>query len=590
MLSVWEFATKRKNPNTKEIEAQCGRCNKIIKCSRNSTTTLKNHFKLHSIDIDKSAADTSKEELSNEKSAKPITDFLKRKCLKEIITDLATDGISIKAITRNTYIRQSVSCDGFKLPATERDVMKLVHDDYDEKKSRTVTNIKDKIDNGVKFSMTVDEYTTIRGRRFFGVNIQSSDDKTTIKTGLVRILGSCSAYDMIEVMKQHLSEFGINMDKDIVGSTQDGAAVNKKYIQLVEFIGRFCLNHGLHLGVCDTLYKKKDDDCETLNLDSDDIEESDDFEDLIGFVDDGGIEVAVDYHELLKNSRKLVKFIKNSTVRNNVFLTKVKEEFGHEIELHLDVKTRWNSIPTMLEPLIKTEVAIRETLIEFNALHLADSVDFIALQSLLNAMQPIKLAVERLSREDATLVSAEIILDFMFNKLSEIKSEVSDKLFENLKIRIEERMNMNVMSLLKSLKDPSVTPSKATLTFAGNLVSRLFGVNDENEVIQLPQIIPENANLSLQDELNMLLQKEESTILIGSDFKWLKSESTLFKNTGQRTENLQKLYNAIQSIKPTSNDVERVFSVCTNFCTKIRSRLSDKSLKTLVFLKFYYKK
>lgn len=221
---------------------------------------------------------------------------------------------------------------------------------------------------------------------------------------------------------------------------------------------------------------------------------------------------------------------------------------------------------------------------------MADSVNFIALQSLLNAMQPIKLAVERLSREDATLLSAEIILDFMFNKLSEIKSEVSDKLFENLKFRIEERMNMNVMSLLKSLKDPSVTPSKATLTFAGNLVSRLFGVNDENEVIQLPQIIPENVNLSLQDELNMLLQKEESTILIGSDFKWLKSESTLFKNTGQRTENLQKLYNAIQSIKPTSTDVERVFSVCTNFCTKIRSRLSDKSLKALVFLKFYYKK
>ena len=53
--------------------------------------------------------------------------------------------------------------------------------------------------------------------------------------------------------------FGILMKKDLVASTQDGASVNKKYIRNLDVIGQFCLNHGLPLGVCDTLYKKKHD-------------------------------------------------------------------------------------------------------------------------------------------------------------------------------------------------------------------------------------------------------------------------------------------------------------------------------------------
>ena len=165
-----------------------------------------------------------------------------------------------------------------------------------------------------------------------------------------------------------------------------------------------------------------------------------------------------------------------------------------------------------------------------------------------------------------------------------------------MKIRVNERVNEDVIKLLRCLKDPAIIPSKATITFAGNLASRLFGVSDdvEDEAAKESPNIDENENLTLQDELNMLLQKEElSSAQFGrsdTDFKWLKSEFMLFKNTGKRKENLQKLYDALLCIKPTSTDVERVFSICTNFCTKIRSRLSDKSLQALVFLKFYYKK
>ena len=77
------------------------------------------------------------------------------------------------------------------------------------------------------------------------------------KTGLIRILGSGSALDMVEIMKQHLSVFGISMKKDLVATTQDGAFVNKKYIQNLMLLVNFVLIMVYILDTCDTLYKKK---------------------------------------------------------------------------------------------------------------------------------------------------------------------------------------------------------------------------------------------------------------------------------------------------------------------------------------------
>jgi len=74
-----------------------------------------------------------------------MTDFIYRKSLKEIVTDLVTDGISIRAITRNSYIRQLILQNGYKLLANEHDVMKYVHDDYNEVRSKMVEILMGKL-------------------------------------------------------------------------------------------------------------------------------------------------------------------------------------------------------------------------------------------------------------------------------------------------------------------------------------------------------------------------------------------------------------------------------------------------------------
>ena len=53
---------------------------------------------------------------------------------------------------------------------------------------------------------------------------------------------------------------------------------------------------------------------------------------------------------------------------------------------------------------------------------------------------------------------------------------------------------------------------------------------------------------------------------------------------------LNKLFIALQSIPPTSVESERAFSITGQFATKLRTKLADNTLNSLVFLKASYKK
>lgn len=595
MSEVWKYATKRKDPITKQVSGQCNRCGDLIVCSDGSPSSLRNHLKAHGIifgDTANNQACVMTEPPS--KKVKTIDAFLKRKELHEIVADLATDGVSIRTITNNKFIRESIQRIGYKLPKSENDVMKILLEDFEMKKDLIINELKTKLEAGVKFSITMDEYSSVRRRRYISLNLH--DSSKMYNTGIIRVFGSCPAEKMLEKVEEHLQSFGLSLDRDIVSSTLDGASVNKKFMSLTNLIGQFCLNHALHLGVCDTLYKRSNlsNEQELIEIDSEDLNDVDDFDGETVLDDNEDIEIEiVDYRDVLKNARKLVKFIKLSSVRNHIFQCKVTKEHEKEIELHLDVKHRWNSIISMIEPILKTKTCLFETFMELNAVDMINSVDFESLHSLQAALEPVKVAVEYIGGDSATLLTADTVLDFMLRKLDAQNTEISISLYNNLKRRISERFNQEVVDLMKVLRDPSIIASKNILNFAGKLSKRLFNVqiqDDEDSEIQNSDSMSEN--LSLQDELNLLLKSSESSqISQNMDVcKVLKQEFLLYRNTGKRSENLEKLFNALLTIKPTSTDVERVFSIATNFCTKIRSRLSDNSLNALIFLKFFYRK
>ena len=67
-------------------------------------------------------------------------------------------------------------------------------------------------------------------------------------------------------------------------------------------------------------------------------------------------------------------------------------------------------------------------------------------------------------------------------------------------------------------------------------------------------------------------------------------ELKCFKITLTRSENIQKLYNCIFTIKATSVEAERAFSAAGLFVRKLRTNLSEKTIDPLCFLKRLFQK
>ena len=70
----------------------------------------------------------------------------------------------------------------------------------------------------------------------------------------------------------------------------------------------------------------------------------------------------------------------------------------------------------------------------------------------------------------------------------------------------------------------------------------------------------------------------------------LKAEFSVFEATSKRIKNLDILFDALKTIKPSSAASERVFYISGNFVCKIRTRLSHHSVDILCFLKSYFLK
>ena len=67
-------------------------------------------------------------------------------------------------------------------------------------------------------------------------------------------------------------------------------------------------------------------------------------------------------------------------------------------------------------------------------------------------------------------------------------------------------------------------------------------------------------------------------------------EASLSRGAPERPEHLELLYQSLLTLPPSSVTSERAFSAAGLFSTKIRSRLGDSTLNSLVFLRDFYKR
>ena len=131
---------------------------------------------------------------------------------------------------------------------------------------------------------------------------------------------------------------------------------------------------------------------------------------------------------------------------------------------------------------------------------------------------------------------------------------------------------------------------------ANDLYSRLFsqGLESvdapvtsslENEEVppKDPPTLLERLKKVVKDSTKECAPIKASNATLTPDFK-------MFEATGKRTDKLESVFQALMTVKPTSVESERAFSLGGSFCTKIRSRMGVDTLSALVSLKMHFKR
>ncbi|XP_073834402.1 uncharacterized protein [Musca autumnalis] len=304
------------------------------------------------------------------------------------------------------------------------------------------------------------------------------------------------------------------------------------------------------------------------------------------------------FRDAVDRARKIVKVFKRSPLKNARLQKYAKEELNKEVHPVIDVKTRWNSMVAMLQNFLKAKTAIMKTLIDFDSANLWNEDDVPVIEILVNVLYPIKEAVEALSRRDTNLIIADAVLKKLYDQLNSIDHTISRKLLETIKARITDRRDSKMMSLLKFLRDPDSlgntdVPKKVVKLYAEEIYGRLFSDVESDVLSGSDDDIPNVENVeSFESKLKEAIAAAKSTPRKSKPChkSFFRKELALYEVSKSRTKRLDYLYDALLSIKPTSVECERTFSIAGNFCTKKRNRMSSDLLNALVVLKSYFLK
>ena len=119
-----------------------------------------------------------------------------------------------------------------------------------EAKNQIKELIKEKTKAGVRFSVTTDEYSSKRVRRYCDINVHFPGGDI-ISIGMVRVHGSLPAEKAASLLRKKLLEFGLKEGKggNVVAVTTDAASVMRKMGRILDMIHQLCHAHGLHLGM-----------------------------------------------------------------------------------------------------------------------------------------------------------------------------------------------------------------------------------------------------------------------------------------------------------------------------------------------------
>lgn len=314
-------------------------------------------------------------------------------------------------------------------------------------------------------------------------------------------------------------------------------------------------------------------------------------------------ELSVDLNGIVSSVRTIVKLFKNSPKLNGYLQENVIESIGHSLQLKLDMKTRWNSLLTMLQSFERIKQPIKKTLKDINHIELwRDSFEFESFSDVINVLQVVKETMDVISKESADLLDAEGAFECLFEELKSTDGSFSHNLLSSLQDEIKKRRNKNLVSLMKFLQNPdslkgpidnffNMNSMKDIIKEASKIWKDFFSVDTPaEEAGQEVEVVPGQSALTFREKLGKKIgsRKETATQIVDHGNRFIKTACETYAATKAMPECLKKIQEALLVIKPTSIRNEENFSASSNFLTDKRTRLTCRSLDDYCFLKSYY--
>ena len=185
-------------------------------------------------------------------------------------------------------------------------------------------------------------------------------------------------------------------------------------------------------------------------------------------------------------------------------------------------------------------------------------------------------------------------------KLNNLNKELFGKLVQRIKQRRTVLSDIfsflsnpnNIYELNYDFREPqSLTKIKKELK--SMLLKLENEPKDDVEIMESTEVIEVVETLNLKDKLHLALTQSSSNAFNKKTYNLndvLSKEIDIFINGGEKGYYLQKAFDYLLTVQPTSVESERCFSSSGFICNKFRSRLEDATLNALVFLKFHFQK
>lgn len=557
-FNVWKSFDKI---NKTEAKCRYKECGAIIKLVNYSTSTLRYHVLHH--------------ESLTRRSLSPSTS---RENRPMILAKLAAkDGIAISKIITSDASKSYLASRHFQMPLTRT----IIWEEIARYHRQVLLNLQQFVHQSKvqhrKFCLIINEWTDVQNKRYLQIKLHNGVNSMQYSIASIGKWGKCDDIKLLSIFTHKLKAINLNIKSDIVASIHGGFSVLG---HLLPFENQLCFNYGINSAVLEVFFIKIEDYYDSDEEDDEeDDDEDDSLDDVLQIDEPESLPMKSVYHDIIQTVRNYFRIFQKSPLK----FAKLKLNLGKDVTLIVNCKTKWNSILQMLEQFDDLKVVIKSTMLELDDDY-DDNIE-VKIFEIIECLRPVQEAMKKLSSPACNLLIAEAICIYLLTALEKLNTKVGFNLFNSMKMHIEECRNVELISTMIFLHSGKYPQDNQRFKYANkqtikNKINELHArLISTGEIYETPTSTNES---NLNQTIDQFLRKNISMI-IDNDIK-------VFEWTKIRSEKLENIWGALETIQASSTEEERTFSVSRNMGkTNIRSRLSEEHLDMLVHLKYHFK-